>query len=107
MDMSNLYVPDSKKWVDFYWDSYVNRNKTGSQIGGANSKKSSIHPIERPPENNESQTEGPVKIISPAQAVVEQAETEIKRKGLKRKQKCKTTGQSGKRGRGKTKDYFS
>lgn len=108
MDVSNLYVPDSKKWIDFYWNNYVN-HKNSEQFGGSLTYrgKPSIHPIEPPPRIKETQEEVPVKIISPAQAVVEQAETEIKRQGLKRRAKCQTTSQRGKRLRVKTQDYLS
>ena len=111
MDVSNLYVPDSKKWIEFYKTNYVHDQRKVGQFGGSivGGIKSSIQPIERPARNKEAQKDVPVKIMSPAQAVVEQAEMEIKRqfKGMKRRQKCETTSKDDKRRRVKTKDYLS
>lgn len=109
MDVSNLYVPDSKKWIDFYKASFAHGQRQVGQFGGsiAGGMKSRIQPIERPARKKDVQSDVPVKIVSPAQAVVEQAETEIRRQGMKRRRKCETTIKEDKRRRVKTKDYLS
>ncbi|CAC5365504.1 unnamed protein product [Mytilus coruscus] len=103
MDVSNLYVPNVTKWIKYYQDT-INKHtlngkhrnqRGGSLVSGA---KTFITPIEYNKKNTPSQMEVsdvPVKIISPAQAVVEQASTEIDhkthvKKGIKRKHKSKS-----------------
>lgn len=91
MDASKLYVPDASKWIEFYKNSYLQNKKRKNQFGGSivGGAKTNIIPIEQKKKIGEPQqteiNDVPVKIISPAQAVVEQAETEIERQGLKRK----------------------
>ena len=88
MDTSKMYVPNASKWIQYYKDSLKrhtfngkNRNQRGgSLVSGA---KTAISPIEygKPEVPPKMQVdEVPVKIISPAQAAVEQASTEIERK---------------------------
>ena len=91
MNASKLYVPDVSMWIDFYKNCYLQNKKRNNQFGGSivGGVKMSIIPIEnkkkiREPERKEI-NDVPIKIISPSQAVVEQAETEIERQGLKRK----------------------
>jgi len=91
MDTSKLYVPDVSKWIYFYKNSYLQNKKRNNKFGGSivGGVKTSIIPIEdkkkiREPERKEI-NDVRCKIISPSQAVVEQAETEIERHGLKRK----------------------
>lgn len=102
MDVSSLYVPDVTKWIKYYQDT-INKHtlnrKHRKQIGGSlvSRAKTFITPIEYKKKNTPSQMEVsdvPVKIISPAQAAVEQASTEIAhkthvKKGLKRNRKSK------------------
>ena len=91
MNASKLYVPDVSMWIDFYKNCYLQNKKRNNQFGGSivGGVKASIIPIEdkkkiREPERKEI-NDVPIEIISPSQAVVEQAETEIERQGLKRK----------------------
>ncbi|VDI45061.1 Hypothetical predicted protein [Mytilus galloprovincialis] len=83
MDISNLYIPNVTTWIKYYQDS-INKHtfngekrnqRGGSLVSGA---KTIITPIENNKKNESSQmdvNDVPVKIISPAQAVVEQAST--------------------------------
>jgi len=108
MDASKLYVPDVSKWIDFYKNSYLQNKKRNSQFGGSivGGVKTRIIPIEDKkkigePERKEI-NDVPIKIISPSQAVVEQAETEIERQGLKRKREPRTAHNNAKRAKVKT-----
>ena len=108
MDASKLYVPDVSKWIDFYKNSYLQNKKRNNQFGGSivGGVKTSIIPIEnkkkiREPERKEI-NDVPIKIKSPSQAVVEHAETEIKRQGIKRKTEPRKTHNNAKRAKVKT-----
>lgn len=108
MDVSNLYVPDTSKWLQFYKDTSKQfmRNIKKGQFGGsiAKGKQSNITPIEwkKNPKSKMEISDVPVNIISPSKAVVLQAQSEVKRKinmnrGLKRKRRSDKTKQKGKR----------
>jgi len=109
MDVSNLYVPNAAKWIQYYKDNInlhtlngMKRNQRGgSFVGGAKTVISPIEYKKHAPSQMEI-TEVPVKIVSPAQAAVDQAKTEIDSKahvkrGLKRKRKAKSPRKGGKR----------
>ena len=112
MDISNLYIPNVTTWIKYYQDS-INKHtfngKKRNQRGGSlvSGAKTIITPIENKKKNESSQmdvNDVPVKIISPAQAVVEQASTEIEhlahvKNGIKRKHKSKTVRRGNKRQR--------
>lgn len=112
MDVSSMYIPNSSKWIEFYRNSLKghlfngrNRNqKGGSLVSGA---KTIISPIEygkSTPTSKMEIDEVPVKIISPAQAAVELASTEIDRMThVKRRHKTKKIRLGNKRRRLKTK----
>ncbi|CAC5365518.1 unnamed protein product [Mytilus coruscus] len=99
MDVSNLYVPNVTKWIKYYQDTINKHTLNGKHrnqlVSGA---KTFIVPIEYKKKNTHSQMEVsdvPVKIISPVQAVAEQASTNIDhkthvKKGIKRKHKSKS-----------------
>lgn len=108
MDASKLYVPEASKWIEFYKNSYLHNKKNGTQFGGSivGGVRTNIIPIEEKKETTEPPrmeiNDVPVKIISLSQAVVEQAETEIERQGLKRKPEPSKSHNSGKRRKVKT-----
>ena len=109
MTVSKLYVPDTSKWIEFYRNSNLHEKKRGTQFGGSKvgGAKTNIIPIEEKKKTKEPQrmeiNDVPVKIISPSLAVVEQAETEIKRQDLKRKTEPRKSHNSAKCRKGKTK----
>lgn len=102
MDVSNLYVHNAAKWIQYYKDNIngMKRNQRGgSFVGGAKTMISPIEYKKHAPSQMEI-TEVPVKIVSPAQAAVDQAKTEIDsnvKRGLKRKRKAKSPRKGGKR----------
>lgn len=115
MDVSNLYVPNAAKWIQYYKDNInlhtsngMKRNQRGgSFVGGAKTVISPIEYKKHAPSQMEI-TEVPVKIVSPSQAAVDQAKTEIDSKahvkrGLKRKRKVKYHRKGAKRRHIKTK----
>jgi len=85
MDASKLYVPVASKWIAFYRNSYIRNKKRSTQFGGSivGTTKTYIIPIEEKKKIGEPERKEinnvPINIISPSQAVVEQAETEIER----------------------------
>ena len=95
-------------WIEFYKNSYLQNKRRNNQFGRSivAGVKTSIIPIEdkkkiREPERKEI-NDVPIKIISPSQALVEQAETKIERYVLKRKtEPCKAPN-NAKRAKGKT-----
>lgn len=111
-----MYVPNASKWIQYYKDSLKrhtfngkNRNQRGgSLVSGA---KTVISPIEYGKSEVSPKIEVdevPVKIISPAQAAVEQASTEIKHRAhvkrrVKRRHKTKQLRPGKKRRRLKVK----
>ena len=109
MIVSKLYVPDTSKWIEFYKNSNLHDKKRGTPFGGSivGGARTNIIPIEQKKKTKEPQrmeiNDLPVKIISPSLAVVEQAETEIKRQDLKRKTEPRKSHNSAKRRKGKTK----
>ena len=95
-------------WIEFYKNSYLQNKRRNNQFGRSivGGVKTSIIPIEdkkkiREPERKEI-NDVPIKIISPSQAVVEQAETEIERLVLKRKTEPCKAHNNAKRAKGKT-----
>lgn len=118
MDVSNMYIPNTAKWIEYYKKnnpqnriSFHHKRKGGqrgrSLVSGANTY---ITPIEWKTNTNQQKdsSDVPIKIISPSQAVVEQAKTEIGReshigRGIKRKQKQKGVSKTNKRRKVKTK----
>lgn len=116
MDVSTMYVPNASKWMQYYKDGiqrYTLSGKKRNQRGGSivGSAKTVISPIEYVKQHTQSKMEIddiPVKIISPAQATVEQASTEIEHKthvnkGIKRQRKTRSFRSNSKRRRLKTK----
>lgn len=111
-----MYVPNASKWIQYYKDSLKrhtfngkNRNQRGgSLVSGA---KTVISPIEYGKSEVSPKIEVdevPVKIISPAQAAVEQASTEIKHRAhvkrrVKRRHKTRQLRPGKKRRRLKVK----
>ena len=83
MDASKLYIPDASKCVEFYKNRHLQNKTRRTQFGGSilGGVKANIIPIEEVKKIKEPQrteiNDVQVKIISPSQAVVEQAETEI------------------------------
>ena len=99
MDASKLYVPDVTKWIDFCKNSCLQNKKRNNQFGGSivGGIKTSIISIENKEKIKEPErkkiSDVPIKIILPSQAVVEQAETEIKRQGLKKNRTSQSSQQ--------------
>lgn len=100
MDSKNLYVPDHRKWLKYYdkfarsqkTDAKIKKNQTGGSIGKMGEKR--LTPIESRalPRDDKHKEKDPlvVNLISPAEATVQQAESELSRdterkKGVKRK----------------------
>lgn len=111
MDVSNMYVPDPEKWLKFYKDNTHHQNirnrhqKGGSLVIGGQTEITPIE-IKKNPTAKTEISNVPVKIVSPSQAVVDQAKTEINRKTkskrlLKGKRKHKSRSRTGKRQRKK------
>jgi len=111
-----MYVPNASNWIRYYKDTLKmhtfngkNRNQRGgSLVSGA---KTVISPIDYGKSDVTPKTEigeVPVKIISPSQAAVEQASTELQHKahvkrGIKRRRKTKPPRSGSKRRRLKVK----
>lgn len=108
IDASKLYVPEASKWIEFYKNSYLHNKKNGTQFGGSivGGVKTRIIPIEDKKKFGELErkeiNDVPINIISPSQAVVEQAETEIERKVLKRTREPRIAHNNAKRAKVKT-----
>lgn len=100
MDPKYLYVPDHQKWLKYYeklgqarkTDAKIKKNQTGGSIAKMAAKHMS--PIESravPRDDKDKEKESLiVNLISPAEATVQQAESELTRetehkKGIKRK----------------------
>ena len=111
-----MYVPNVTNWIKYYKDSLnrhtfngKNRNQRGgSLVSGAKTIISPIEYVKAEVPSKMDVDEVPVKIISPAQAAVEQASTEIERKahvkkGVKRRPKTKQSRSVNKRRRLKAK----
>lgn len=88
MDVSDLYIPNASKWIEFYKSGGQLKIRRKNQTGGSfiSPGKTDIIPIEsiKTPNTQTQITDVPVKIISPAQATVDQAKTEIDRKNKKK-----------------------
>lgn len=99
--MERLYIPNAQKWVQYYGNMakgnrnlYVNQNGYGKrkQIGGSlvGSQGTYMIPVEDTASINghDSKNSMTIKLVSPAQQIVEQAKSEIAdtpKKGTKRK----------------------
>jgi len=99
--MERLYIPNAQKWVQYYGNMakgnrnlYVNQNGFGKrkQIGGSlvGSQGTYMIPVEDTASINGHDSKNPmtIKLVSPAQQIVEQAKSEIAdtpKKGIKRK----------------------
>lgn len=88
MAVSDLYIPNASKWIEFYKSGGQLKKRRKNQTGGSFTSpgKTDIIPIEsiKTPNTQTQITDVPVKIISPAQATVDQAKTEIDRKNKKK-----------------------
>lgn len=110
-----MYIPDASKWLQFYKDKtnklVATNTKKRGQRGGSlvNMVKTSILPVgyKRKTDLQMGVNDIPVKIVSPSQAIVDQAKTEINRKahvkkGTKRKRSRNSSSRGGKRQRSKS-----
>jgi hypothetical protein len=84
MSISDLYIPNVDKWLQYYKNRGPGRisehQKGGSFVRGGG--KETVVPIEKTTkvkQHNQEINEIPVKIVSPAQATVDQAKSEIAR----------------------------
>ncbi|KAL4233466.1 hypothetical protein ACF0H5_008147 [Mactra antiquata] len=101
MESKNLYVPDHKKWLQYFQNVLQNENQSSHSYNNKKNQNSTsdgkspnlyIIPIEERekkhiPDQRETNI-GKVTLISPIQQTVEQAESELKRskmQGKKRK----------------------
>lgn len=102
MDVSNMYIPNASKWIQYYKDGLkkhtfsgkIRNQRGGSLVSGAKTNVSPIDYVKSGIPSKMEVDEVPVKIISPAQAAVEQASEEIKHKAhvkrsVKRRRKTK------------------
>ena len=107
MNSSKLYVPDPQKWVKFYRhmaDGKV-RLQPASQLGNGKVAHSFIAPIDHYVKQFEDSAseQPPIKLVTPAEQVVEQAKSELKRKDKGIKRPAKTLNSQNKNRRGKRK----
>ncbi|KAK3108766.1 hypothetical protein FSP39_015239 [Pinctada imbricata] len=97
---SKTYIPNAKKWIQYYDTVIKKKHRPYSKIRYANQHGGSIAstapnymvPIEHAQKNSNSQSDMKINLVSPAQQVVEQAKSEITRDLTKRHYKQRKPG---------------
>lgn len=104
MNPSKLYIPNPEKWVRFYKalaDGKI-KHHTSNQAGGGNATHKFITPIDQYVKHSQSEPQSrqpPVKVVSTSEQAVDQAKSELQRKGESIKELQKAARQHKRKGR--------